>query len=95
MLFAIYALDKTDSLDLRMANRPAHFDYVEQTGQVKAGGPLLAEDGETMIGSLAIVDVEDLEAAHTWSKGDPYRKAGLFQSVDIRAWKWLIGAPPA
>lgn len=95
MLFVIYALDKPDSLDLRLANRSAHFDYVDETSQVKAGGPLLAEDGETMIGSLAIVDAQDIQAARAWSKNDPYRKAGLFQSVDIRPWKWLIGAPPA
>ena len=95
MLFSIYALDKPDSLELRLANRPAHFDYVNETGRLKAGGPLLTPDGETMIGSLIILEAEDLDAARAWSEEDPYTKAGLFQSVDIRPWKWVVGAPEA
>ena len=94
MLFAIYCLDKPDSLPLRMENRPAHFAYVDETiGMIKAGGPMLAEDNETMIGSLVVIEAESIEAATAWSDNDPYVKAGLFQSRDIRPFKWLVSNP--
>ncbi|MEY4872402.1 MAG: hypothetical protein RLZZ563_1732, partial [Pseudomonadota bacterium] len=36
-------------------------------------------------------NVPDLAAAQDWAANDPYAKAGLFQSVDIREWKKVIG----
>jgi uncharacterized protein len=47
------------------------------------GGALLAEDGKTAIGSLLVVNLPDRAAAQKFSDGDPYAKAGLFQSVAI------------
>ena len=32
-----------------------------------------------------------LDQARDWAANDPYAKAGLFQSVDIREWKKVIG----
>lgn len=87
--FALICRDKPDSLPLRMENREAHLAYARESGVLFVGGPLI-EDGQ-MAGSLAIVDVPDLEAAKTWAAGDPYGKAGLFQSVTINEWKRVIG----
>ena len=53
-------------------------------------GPFLTEGGE-MAGSLIILNVETLEQARNWAANDPYAKAGLFQSVDLREWKKVIG----
>lgn len=86
MLFVISAMDKPGALSLRQATRPAHFDYVKATGQVRLGGPYLDEAGN-MIGSLLIVEAPDLEAAEAWAKEDPYAKAGLFQSSMVTPWK--------
>ncbi|HTT83330.1 MAG TPA: YciI family protein [Rhizomicrobium sp.] len=86
MLFVITALDKPDSLGLRMATRPAHFDYVRATGAVRLGGPFLDEKGE-MIGSLIIIEAPDIAAARAWQANDPYAKAGLFDKTDLQAWK--------
>jgi len=86
MLFALIAKDKPNSLPLRLATRSAHFEYVKATGAVRLAGPFLDAKGE-MIGSLIILEAADLEAAKAWQSGDPYAKAGLFQSADLQAWK--------
>ena len=44
-----------------------------------------------MIGSLIILEVEDMTAAQNWADNDPYAKAGLFQSVDLIVWKKVVG----
>lgn len=90
MLVALIALDKPGAQDLRLANRPAHVDYLKASDQVVQAGPFL-DAGETMIGSLIILDVPDMAAAQTWADNDPYAKAGLFDSVTLRPWKKVIG----
>ena len=86
MQFVITAMDKPNALDLRLATRKAHFDYALGTGVLKLGGPFLDAKGD-MIGSLMIIDVADLEAARHWHANDPYVKAGVFGSSEIRQWK--------
>ncbi len=90
MPYAIIAHDRPDSLPLRQEIRPAHLAYVAQTGIVQIGGPLLDEKGD-MCGSLVILDVGSREEAERWAQDDPYAKAGLFERVEIRAWKKVIG----
>jgi uncharacterized protein YciI len=86
MLFVITAIDREGSLQLRMATREAHFTYVKETGAVRLGGPFLNAQGE-MAGSMIIIEAADLAAARSWQANDPYAKAGLFQSSDLRPWK--------
>ncbi len=86
MLFVVSALDKDNALALRMATREAHFAYARETGVIRLGGPFLDAKGD-MNGSLIIIDVPDLEAARAWHENDPYKKAGLFKSSDVRPWK--------
>ena len=86
MLFVVIATDKENSLALRTATREAHFAYVRETGVVKIGGPFLDTQGE-MRGSLIIFEAADLEAAKDWHAADPYVKAGLFASSEVRPWK--------
>ena len=49
------------------------------------GGPLRTDDGQTDIGSLIIKDFPDRDAAHAFMHDEPYHRAGLFESVTIRA----------
>jgi len=88
MLIALIARDKAGALQTRLDNRPAHVDYLKSTGVVSQAGPLL--DGDDMIGSLVILDVDDMAAAHSWADNDPYAKAGLFESVELIPWKKVI-----
>ncbi|MFD0911016.1 YciI family protein [Ruegeria arenilitoris] len=89
MLIALIARDKDGALQTRLDNRAAHLAYIEETGVVAQAGPLL--DGDAMIGSLVILDVENLSAAQAWADNDPYAKAGLFKSVELIPWKKVIG----
>jgi uncharacterized protein len=86
MLFCVVAIDKPDSLALRMATRDAHFAYAKETGVIRLGGPFL--DGkEDMAGSLIIFESADIDSAKRWHAGDPYVKAGLFAHSEVRPWK--------
>lgn len=86
MLFVITAIDKEGALQLRMATREAHFAYVRETGAVRLGGPFLDANGE-MAGSMIVIEAHDLAAARLWQQNDPYAKAGLFATSDLRPWK--------
>jgi uncharacterized protein YciI len=56
-------------------------------------GPLLSPNGHTMTGSLLVVEAENREAVEEFSRGDPYRKVGLFADVQIDPWNWVTGKP--
>ena len=83
MLFAINNLDKPDGFALRAATRETHLAYLEGlVSQLVIGGPLLNAEGKS-IGSLVIIEAESQDAAEAIAAGDPYAKAGLFQSVTV------------
>lgn len=90
MLFCIISTDKKDALDKRLANRDAHLKHWGESGAVKLGGPFTSDDGEIMNGSMLVIDVEDRAAAQRLVDGDPYKVNGVFESVEVRAWKWLL-----
>ena len=93
MLFAVICKDKPGSLDIRMANRPDHLKFLDGLGdQLKAAGPFTDDNGEPN-GSLVIIKTETHREAQAIADNDPYAKAGLFASVEITAWKWLIKNP--
>jgi uncharacterized protein YciI len=90
MRVALICSDKPGHLEVRKANREAHLAYLKETGVVEMAGPFLDAEGG-MNGSLLVLDVADLQAAMDWAAGDPYAKAGLFDRVEIREWKKVIG----
>lgn len=90
MLIALTCRDKVGALPVRQANRDAHLAYITETGVVNQAGPFLDADG-AMCGSLVILEVDDMAAAQTWAAGDPYAKAGLFDSVSLDVWKRVVG----
>ena len=89
MLFAVICRDKPGHLQTRLDTRAAHLGYIEKTGIVKMAGPLI--EGGAMCGSLIVLEAESLEAAVDWAAGDPYKAAGLFDSVSVSEWKKVIG----
>ena len=82
MFFAVYAIDKEDSLQLRMSTRESHLAYLANSPLVFAG-PLLDEQGN-MCGSLIVLDMQDISEVKDFTENDPYKIAGLFKSVEIR-----------
>lgn len=89
-IFALSCLDKPNALELRMATRPAHFEFIKGLGPaVRLAGPYLDDKGE-MCGSLILIEADDLDAARAIGAQDPYAKAGLFASVDIRPMRLAV-----
>ena len=88
-LFVISYVDKPNSLALRMANREAHLAYAHDetmAAKVKLGGPYLDDKGD-MAGSLIILEAPDKAAAVAFTQNDPYVKAGLMSSIDVRPFR--------
>ncbi|GGA91786.1 hypothetical protein GCM10011491_19760 [Brucella endophytica] len=93
MLFAILCNDKPDHLQLRLDTRPTHLDYLNNLGErLKFAGPFLDDDGKPN-GSLIVVEADHIDAAKAIAAKDPYARAGLFASVEVRPWNWAINNP--
>jgi uncharacterized protein len=90
MRVVLICRDKPDHLQTRIDNRSAHLDHINSSGVVEMAGPFLSEAG-AMTGSLIVLNVETLADAQHWADGDPYAKAGLFDSVTISEWRKVIG----
>ena len=84
MLYILYNEDRPDGLAIREATREAHLAYLDRhKDKVVLGGGLLSEDGATRLGSVFIINVPSRKAAEAFSADEPFRKAGLFQTVKI------------
>ena len=90
MLYVIRCIDKENHLEVRMANRPTHVEYLKSFGErLFAAGPTLDDAGE-MNGSVVILECEDKAGAEAFAANDPYAKAGLFSDVTISLWKKVL-----
>lgn len=92
MHFAVTLHDRDDGAPIRAANRPTHLEWLKASG-IPIAGPLLDATGEGMVGSLLIVEADDEAGVRAIIGEDPYAKAGLFKSTEIRPWRWVIGKP--
>lgn len=95
MLFVLYCRDRPDSAALRQSQRPAHLDWARQQTGIRMAGPMLDDDGETMVGSLFVIEAEDRAAIEQLHASDPYVLAGLFERVEIHPFRWLLGSSPS
>jgi uncharacterized protein YciI len=94
VLFVAICTDKPGSQEVRLCNRAAHLDYLRLNAEyIKTCGPFVADDGITMNGSMLVVEAENREAVKVILARDPYQSAGLFATVDIRPWRWVVGSP--
>ena len=98
MLYIIYQVDKSNGAVIRAAQRQAHFKYLDDHADILVlGGAMLAEDGKTRTGSVLIINVSNREEAERFSDNEPFRKAGLFERVEInrmRRGQWNPAAAP-
>ena len=94
MLFVLYCRDKPASQDLRLTTRPAHLEFARGQGAIKMAGPMFGDghgaDSDTMSGSLFVIEANDLAEAQAFNAADPYTKAGLWASVTIHPFRWLL-----
>ncbi|MCH6590561.1 MAG: YciI family protein [Alphaproteobacteria bacterium] len=88
MIYVITCVDKPGHGAVRKENRTAHLAYLRDAGDTLfAAGPTLTDDASSVTGSVIMVDLPDKQAAETFAADDPYAKAGVFESVTIKAWK--------
>jgi uncharacterized protein YciI len=95
MLFALICNDNPGHLQVRLDTRNAHVAFLDDLnakGTLKFAGPFLAPDGKPN-GSLVVIEAADLNGAKALADADPYAKAGLFASVEIRPWNWVFNNP--
>ncbi len=90
MTWLLICRDKPGALSIRQETRDAHLAYLKGSGVVRLAGPL-TDDAGGMNGSLLEIDVADRAAAEAFAAADPYAQAGLFASVEIVAWKRVLG----
>ncbi len=100
MLYAFILIDKPDALAVRLEIRSQHKAYLgAKAEQIAFAGPLLADDGKTMVGSLLVIDFPSREDAQRWIAGEPFTQAGVYASTAIHAfenlWPQKAGFPPA
>lgn len=94
MLYVLYCLDKPDHASARGANRDAHRVWLgTQKDRIFSAGPLVSDDGATVVGSLLIIECESRADAEAFRDADPYNQVGLFQSVEIRRWNRVPPGP--
>ena len=97
MLFAFICKDKPGKLQVRMDTRPAHVAHLEALNadrKLAFAGPFLDAEGKPN-GSLVVVEAPDVATAEAIAAADPYAKAGLFESVEVRPWNWVFNKPAA
>lgn len=100
MFYAIVGQDVPDSLNLRLAARPAHLERLQalqQAGRLLLAGPFPAVDGSDpgpagFTGSLIVAEFDSLDAARAWADADPYVEAGVYASVSVRPFKKVLPA---
>ncbi|AZL69952.1 YciI family protein [Pseudomonas sichuanensis] len=98
MLYAIIASDVANSLEKRLAARPAHIERLQQLkaeGRVVLAGPHPAIDSNDpgaagFSGSLIVAEFESLAAAQAWADADPYIAAGVYDKVVVKPFKQVL-----
>ena len=90
MLYALVLTDKPESAALRASVRPEHKAYLAQVAdRIAFAGPLLDDDGLTMLGSLLVIDFPDRSTALAWLAQEPFTSAGLYATTQVHAFRNL------
>jgi hypothetical protein len=98
LFYAIVGEDIPDSLDSRLAARPAHLErlnVLRDEGRLLLAGPFPAIDSPDpgpagFSGSLIVAAFDSLEAAQAWADADPYVAAGVYARVTVKPFKKVL-----
>ncbi len=100
MLYAFIAEDRPDTLEQRLATRPAHLERLlslQAEGRLILAGPCPAIDSPDpgpagFSGSLIVAEFASLTAAQAWADADPYISAGVYDKVTVKPFKKALPA---
>ncbi|MFT7300157.1 MAG: hypothetical protein ACI89Z_000611 [Porticoccus sp.] len=92
MWYSVSSQDVENSLEKRLAARPAHLARLEELknqGRLLLAGPNPAIDSDTpgdagFTGSLVIAEFNSLYAAQAWADEDPYIEGGVYAQVTVK-----------
>lgn len=95
MLYTIFAQDTPNSLEKRLAHRPAHLERLKQLqaeGRLLLAGPFPAIDSVDpgpagYSGSLIVAEFPSLQEAQSWAQNDPFMLNGVYAQVDVRPFR--------
>ncbi len=95
MLYAIFGQDVADSLERRLAARPAHvarLQALQEQGRLILAGPFPAVDAVDpaaagFSGSLIVAQFSTLAEAEAWTQADPYMAAGVYAQVVVKPFR--------
>lgn len=98
MWYSIVGEDTENSLEKRLAARPAHVERLQalqNQGRLLLAGPNPAIDSENpgtagFSGSLIIASFDSLADAQAWANADPYVSAGVYQQVVVKPFKKVL-----
>lgn len=84
MHYVVHCLDHDGAVRKRLDNYEAHKDYLASAPvRTVISGPLLADDGETMIGSCFVLEADSMAEVEAFNANDPFAKVGLWKQVSI------------
>jgi len=100
MLYAIIGQDVPDSLEKRMAARPAHvarLQALQEQGRLILAGPFPAVDAldpgaAGFSGSLIVAEFASLQDAQDWAQADPYVAGGIYAQVTVKPFRKTLPA---
>jgi len=100
MLYAIIGQDTANSLEKRMAARPAHLarlQALQDEGRLLLAGPFPAVDAVDpgaagYTGSLVVAEFASLQAAQSWADAEPYVAAGVFGKISVQPIRKVLPA---
>ncbi len=98
MLYAFISVDTPNSLEKRLAARPAHVERLialKNQGRLIIAGPHPAIDSPDpgpagFTGSLVVAEFDDLAQAEAWAADDPYMLEGVYQSIQVKPYNLVL-----
>ncbi len=98
MYYMIHGIDAEDSLEARLAARPAHLERLQKLrdeGRLLLAGPLPAIDSPDpgpagFTGSLVVAEFDSLDDARAWAEADPYFAAGVYKEARVLPFKKVL-----
>ena len=90
-MYAIVCFDRPDSAALRDTHRAAHQEFLKNNAaKVVFGGPLKNTPEGASSGALIVVNCASRKDAEAFIGADPYYRAGVYESVAVRAFKQVF-----
>jgi uncharacterized protein YciI len=82
-------IEKPTGAEIRSSNEDAHEAYLDACrDSIVCRGSTLSDDGEAVIGSLLLLDIQDMAAARVIIEDEPLFKAGCYEHVEFHRWRF-------